>query len=87
MSSWLTREYFQEIVAARVFFSCWDDKGCWFGDRQNDQTLRNCSKTINAKPELALGITLPKESMVIGAAGVGVIEPAHALIALMSQVP
>jgi hypothetical protein len=45
------------------------------------------SQTINAKPELAFGIRLPKEAMVIGAAGVGVIEPAHALIDLMAQVP
>jgi V8-like Glu-specific endopeptidase len=45
------------------------------------------SQTINAKQELALGHALPKEAMVMGAAGVGVIEPAHALIALMAQVP
>jgi hypothetical protein len=45
------------------------------------------SQTINAKSELALGHTLPKEAMVIGAAGVGIIEPAHALIGLMARVP
>lgn len=45
------------------------------------------SKTVNAKPELALGVHLPDEAMVIGAAGVGVIEPAQELIALMVQVP
>jgi hypothetical protein len=45
------------------------------------------SQTINAKPELALGIHLPAEAMVVGAAGAGVIEPAHALIELMAQVP
>ncbi|MGB8536241.1 MAG: trypsin-like peptidase domain-containing protein [Acidobacteriaceae bacterium] len=43
------------------------------------------SKTINAKPELALGMSLPDEAMVIGAAGVGVIEPAHELLELMAQ--
>lgn len=45
------------------------------------------SKTINAKPELALGTSLPNDPMVIGAAGVGIIEPAHELINMMAQVP
>jgi hypothetical protein len=45
------------------------------------------SKTINAKPELALGMSLPDDAMVIGAAGVGVIEPAHELLELMAQLP
>lgn len=45
------------------------------------------SQTINAKPEIAFGLHLPAEAMVIGAAGVGVIEPAQELIALMSQIP
>jgi V8-like Glu-specific endopeptidase len=45
------------------------------------------SQTINAQPELVLGMRLPNEAMVVGAAGVGVIEPAQALIDLMAQVP
>ena len=45
------------------------------------------SKTINAKPELALGMHLPEDAAVIGAAGVGVIEPAHELLDLMAQIP
>jgi hypothetical protein len=45
------------------------------------------SKTINAKPELALGLHLPDAAMVIGAAGVGLIEPAQELVNLMAEVP
>jgi Trypsin-like peptidase domain len=45
------------------------------------------SQTINAKPELVFGVHLPDEAMVIGAAGVGVIEPAHELLDLMALVP
>jgi hypothetical protein len=45
------------------------------------------SKTINAKPELAFGARLPEDAMVIGAAGVGVIEPAQELLKLMAEVP
>jgi hypothetical protein len=43
------------------------------------------SQTINAKPELAFGARLPEDAMVIGAAGVGVIEPAQELLKLMAQ--
>jgi hypothetical protein len=45
------------------------------------------SQTINARPEVALGMQLPKEGVIIGAAGVGVIEPAYELVDLMAQVP
>jgi len=43
------------------------------------------SKTINAKPELALGMRLPNETMVIGAAGAGLIAPAREVLNLMAQ--
>ena len=43
------------------------------------------SKTINAKPDAAFGVALPTDAMVIGAAGVGVIEPAKELISLMKS--
>jgi hypothetical protein len=45
------------------------------------------SQTINAKPELALGIPLPKDGLVVGAAGVGIIEPAAGIAELLAQVP
>jgi hypothetical protein len=45
------------------------------------------SLTINARPEVAFGLRLPEDATVIGAAGVGVIEPAHELLKLMAQVP
>jgi V8-like Glu-specific endopeptidase len=45
------------------------------------------SQTINAKPELALGIHLPKDAMVLGAAGVGIIEPAEGITELLAEVP
>jgi hypothetical protein len=45
------------------------------------------SQTINAKPELALGIHIPKDALVIGAAGVGIIEPAKGITELLATVP
>jgi Trypsin-like peptidase domain len=45
------------------------------------------SLTINAKPELALGMELPDNAKVIGAAGVGVVEPAQELLNLMAKMP
>ena len=41
------------------------------------------SQTINAKPDVAFGVRLPENAMVMGAAGVGVIEPAQELLKLM----
>jgi hypothetical protein len=43
------------------------------------------SQTINAKPDVAFGVRLPDNAMVIGAAGVGVIEPAQELLKLMKE--
>jgi hypothetical protein len=43
------------------------------------------SKTVNAKPDVAFGIRLPENGLVIGAAGVGIIEPAQELIKLMDK--
>ena len=45
------------------------------------------SQTINAKPELAIGMELPDDAKVVGAAGVGLIAPAQELLNLMAQVP
>jgi V8-like Glu-specific endopeptidase len=43
------------------------------------------SQTINAKPDAAFGIPLPKDGLVLGAAGIGIIEPAEELIKLMNE--
>ena len=43
------------------------------------------SQTINAKPDVAFGVNLPDKAMVIGAAGVGVIEPSQELLRLMAK--
>jgi hypothetical protein len=43
------------------------------------------SQTVNAQPELVLGAHIPRDPVAPGAASVGIIEPAHALIELMAQ--
>ena len=45
------------------------------------------SQTINASPDIAFGVKLPKNAMILGAAGVGIIEPAIHLTELMAQFP
>lgn len=45
------------------------------------------SQTINAKPELAFGVRVPEDAIVIGNAGVGIIEPAAELLKLMRKFP
>jgi hypothetical protein len=43
------------------------------------------SKTINATPDASFGVSLPSDAMVIGAAGVGIIEPAKELATLIKR--
>jgi hypothetical protein len=62
-----------------------DKGGLSTGNRVN--LLGIVSKTINAGPDFALDVTLPKTAMIVGAAGVGVIEPGHELVELMEQFP
>jgi len=61
------------------------DRDGGFSTGREAKLLGLVSQTINAKPDAAFGVLLPKEALVIGAAGVGVIEPAKELINLMKR--
>ena len=52
---------------------------------RNFKLLGIVGQTINAKPDLVLGVHLPNNAMLIGAAGVGIISPAHELLDMMAK--
>ena len=81
------RPYFPAIRGARVGFAAGITRDASITAGKPTKLLGLVSKTVNAKPELALGMHLPDNALVIGAASVGIIEPAHELLELMAQAP